>query len=107
MILQLTFQEGIDKMPFPQQTPRLFTKENIEALTRGQIGCYGLYREGRWIYIGKGDIRQRLLDHLSGDNPCINHQRPTHWVDVVTANCDEVEKRLIVECQPTCNLRVG
>lgn len=94
-------------MPFPKQEPRTFVRSNIEAITPGQNGCYGLFREGQWIYIGKGDIRARLLDHFNEGNPCITRQRPTHWVDWVTANYDEEEKRLIKEYQPVCNLKVG
>ena len=94
-------------MPFPQQDPRPFNRTNIEALNRNQMGCYGLFRQDRWIYVGKGDIRQRLLDHLNGDNPCITRERPTHWMDVVTSDHDNREKQLIVELSPSCNKKVG
>jgi len=94
-------------MPFPQQSARAFTRANIEAINPGQWGCYGLFKQGQWIYVGKGDIRTRLLDHLNGDNPCINRNGPTHWVDIVTSDYDRVERDLIVECNPTCNKRVG
>lgn len=94
-------------MPFPNQTARAFTRANVEALTKGQNGCYGLFKQGTWIYIGKGDIRQRLLDHLSNDNPCITRQQPTHWVDEVTGNMDNREKQLIQEFAPACNQKVG
>ena len=70
-------------MAFPEQEPRAFTRANIEALTENQMGCYGLFRDGQWIYVGKGDIRTRLLAHLNGDNTCITTARPTHWVDEV------------------------
>ena len=37
-------------------------------------GVYALYQGNKLIYIGKADrgdtIRSRLLDHLSGENPC-------------------------------------
>jgi len=95
-------------MPFPDQIARAFTKANIEAITPGQMGCYGLFiNQGVWVYIGKGDIRKRLLEHLNGDNPCITRSRPTHWVDIVTNNMDATEKALIVEFNPTCNKKVG
>jgi hypothetical protein len=94
-------------MPFPQQTIRLFTRNNILALKENQLGVYGLYRQGVWIYVGKGDIRQRLLDHFNGDNPCITREKPTHWVDVVCADYDTREKQLISELNPTCNQRIG
>jgi hypothetical protein len=94
-------------MPFPQQTPRAFTRPNIEAINPGQQGCYGLFREGVWVYVGRGDIRERLLDHLSGTNSCIARQQPTHWVDTVTADSVAEEKRLIAELTPVCNQKVG
>ncbi len=95
------------KMPFPQQEARAFTRAGIEWLTPGQIGCYGLFKHGQWIYVGKGDIRARLLDHFNGNNPCINRNVPSHYVSVVTDNYDAVEKALIVELNPTCNQKVG
>lgn len=94
-------------MPFPEQTPRAFIRANVEAIRPGQMGCYGLFKQGEWIYVGKGDIRQRLLDHLNGDNPCIIRRGPTHWVDEVTNNHDAREKQLILELKPSCNQKVG
>lgn len=94
-------------MPFPDQAPREFTRAKIEALNKSQMGVYGLFKQGRWIYIGSGDIRQRLLDHFNGDNGCITREGPTHWVDVLTSNFVEREKELIIELNPSCNKRVG
>ena len=95
-------------MPFPKQEARAFTRANVEAITPGQFGCYGLFvNGGGWVYVGKGDIRKRLLDHLNGDNPCITRNRPTDWVDWVTNSMDAAEKALILELQPTCNKKVG
>ena len=86
---------------------RDFTQANIEALTPGQIGVYGLFRKNHWVYIGRGDIRTRLLAHFNGDNSCITRESPTHWVDVVTSDEVEEEKRLILKHQPVCNKKVG
>ncbi len=95
-------------MPFPQQTPRVFTRTNIENITPGQIGVYGLFKNDTCVYIGKGDIRDRLLAHYNGDNPCITKAQPTHYVDGVTKDDpSELEKSLILECRPICNKRVG
>lgn len=95
-------------MPFPNQTARAFTRANVEAITPGQMGCYGLFvNQGGWVYVGKGDIRTRLLAHLDGDNPCITKNKPTHWMDMVTNNMDQMEKALILELNPTCNKKVG
>lgn len=98
---------GESSMPFPKQTPRAFTKQDVEVIKPGQFGVYGLFMQGAWVYVGKRDIRTRLLCHLNGDNPRINRQQPTHWVSWVTSNMDDEEKRLIMELKPTCNQRVG
>lgn len=94
-------------MPFPQQAPRAFTKVNVESLTPGQTGVYGIYRQDRWIYIGSGDIRERMLRHLNGDNPLITRWLPTGWVGEVTSNYVQREKDLILELSPLVNQRVG
>ncbi|TSA56391.1 GIY-YIG nuclease family protein [bacterium] len=96
-------------MPFTHQIPRVFTRENIETINPGQFGVYGLLKEGVYVYVGKGDIRKRLLDHLNGDNPCIVRVRPTHWVSEVYADpiMSSREKQLILEYNPLCNQKVG
>ena len=97
-------------MPFPNQVPRPFTRENILLLDANLTGCYGIFRAGNpglWIYVGKGAIRQRLLDHFGGDNPCILQHNPTHWVAATGAGAVNLEKGLILELGPVCNRQVG
>jgi len=95
-------------MPFPPQTQRAFTRPNVEALKPNQIGVYGLFKTNTWVYIGSGDVRSRLLDHLNGDNSCITLEKPTHWVDVVVQGDPKpLEKELISEYSPVCNKRAG
>ncbi len=94
-------------MPFPKQEPKPFTRFSVLNLVEGQMGCYGLFKQNVWVYVGKGDIRARLLDHLNGDNDCITRNQPTSWVDMVTSNYDNREKELILELTPACNKRVG
>jgi hypothetical protein len=94
-------------MPFPQQQPRILSTINVEKLRPEQFGCYGLLKDGIVIYIGKGDIRLRLLSHLHGDNPCIAKHRPKQWIDVVTPDFDNEEKLLLLEYDPQCNKVVG
>lgn len=97
-------------MPFVQQTSRFFTRVNVETLNQNQSGVYGLFKEGIWVYIGKGDIRKRLLDHLNGDNPCITRAKPTHWVaEVINGDPSLREKQLIAELNPwpICNEKLG
>lgn len=92
---------------FPEQKPRQYTKTDIESFPKNQNGCYGIYKKDVWIYIGKGDIRERMLAHLNGDNPCIAGQHPTHWVYVITSNIDQKEKELIAAAKPVCNKKIG
>jgi hypothetical protein len=94
-------------MPFPQQDPRPFTKADIETIKPGQNGCYGIFKQGQRIYVGKGDIRERMLAHVGGDNPCIIRSGATHWYNVLSDRMDALEKELILELQPSCNQRVG
>jgi hypothetical protein len=95
-------------MPFPQQTAREFNRANIERITPGTVGVYGIFRnQSSWIYVGRGDIRARLLSHLNGDNSCITGQGPTHYMDEVTNNDEARERQLILELQPICNKKVG
>ena len=96
-------------MAFPQQTSRMFTKQDIESLNPNQYGVYGIFKQNQWIYVGKGDIKTRLLSHLNGENPCIAGARPTHWVAelCVDPKMSSREKELIIELDPPCNKKVG
>ncbi len=94
-------------MPFPTQTPRAFTRASIEELNPNQNGVYGIFRQDAWIYVGRGDLRDRLLSHVAGNNPDITAQRPTHYVTMVTTNDVVVERQLIVELGPLANKKVG
>ena len=40
-------------MPFPEQTPRELTRQNVEMLRPGRLGCHGLFQGDRWVYVGK------------------------------------------------------
>jgi hypothetical protein len=99
--------ERCSNMPFKSTNTGPFTRTAIEALRPDQMGVYGLFKSNLWVYIGSGDIRARLLDHLNGDNACITGQSPTHWIYEVTANYIQREKDLIAEFNPVCNKRVG
>jgi len=94
-------------MPFPNQTPRLFTRSGIEVLAPNQNGVYGIFKPNLWIYVGKGDLRANLLAHFNGDNPDILRYGPTHFVTEVTANMDVREKQLQVELRSAANKRIG
>ncbi len=99
-------------MPFPTQDPRPYTKEGAQSITVGQTGVYGLIQVQEdawaWIYIGRAeDIRERLLEHLNEDDPCLGTYPPTHFVAAITQDHVNLEKELTVEYDPECNKRVG
>ena len=89
-------------MGFAQQYPRPFTQAGIAELDHEQSGVYGISAGSTWIYVGTGNIRERLLAHLKGDNACIRGQNPTHYVCEVTVNADGRARELIVELSPIC-----
>lgn len=93
-------------MSFPQQTPHIYDRAHVNVLEPNQMGVYGLFLYGRCIYVGKGYIRKRLLDHLNYDNACITREQPAFWVAEVSANTDARERQLILELNPVCNQRV-
>ncbi len=90
-------------MPFIEPTLRPFTRSDILGFNPGELGVYGLLKDRQWIYIGKGDIRIRLLAHLNGDDDNISQQQPSHWVAEITDNYQVRELQLIEEYQPLCN----
>jgi hypothetical protein len=95
-------------MAFPNQIPLEFDRINIESLNPNQFGCYGIVNHGgTMVYIGKGDIRARLLEHYNTDNTCIKRNLPTHYVTALSDNPDRLEKSLILEYNPVCNKKVG
>lgn len=95
-------------MAFIEQNPLIFNRANIEAIKPGLIGVYGLLKQGQWIYVGKGEIRTRLLAHFNGDNPLITRMQPTHFVgEILKIDPSSREKQLILELAPVCNQKVG
>jgi hypothetical protein len=71
------------------------------SIIRKSNGSIRIFRQTQCIYIGKGDIRRRLLDHLNDDNPCILKENPANIVDEVTIDMDNREKELIKEYDPS------
>lgn len=94
-------------MPFAQQTQKPFNRLSVFPLREEQLGVYGIFNQfGRCLYIGKGEIRKRLLEHLDGDIPCIIHSLPKFfYAESCPNDMDEREKMLIKEFNPICNKR--
>lgn len=90
-------------MPFTTEM-RPYTKEDIEILNPNQNGVYGIFRNTTAIYIGSGDIRERMLAHINGDNPCISQNTPDQWTgELVSGDPTGREGELIRDYQPICN----
>lgn len=91
-------------MAFPLQEARRFDADRV-ADAPDDHGFYGLFRvepDGTrsWVYVGFGQIRRRLQEHLDGQPPEIARHRPTHWVMGFTAAIEGQHERLVRELQP-------
>ena len=93
-------------MAFDNDKAWVFDQETVGSFTAGQTGVYAIYNSRRWIYIGRGDIRQRLLAHLDGEIPDITTHAPTHFRAEVTDDSVKREQQLIREYMPACNTRL-
>jgi hypothetical protein len=93
-------------MPFPDQPRRPFTREEVERLTKGLRGVYGLFRGDTCVFVGKGDLRDRLLGHLgtgyTEQARCIAKSSPTHFLVEETEDFIVRHMGLVVEYQPSC-----
>lgn len=90
-------------MPF-QYDMRSYTRESVISLNTNQSGVYGIFRGDVAVYIGSGDIRERLLAHLGGDKRCIVRENPNLWTaEVFRGDATGREGELIREYQPLCN----
>ncbi len=93
-------------MPFTEKV-RPYTKEVILDLDPNQNGVYGIFRDNIAIYIGSGDIKERMLAHINGDNPCITQNTPNQWIGKrLYGDPVRTEMGLIREYDPICN-RIG
>ena len=93
-------------MPFTTKM-RPYTREEIERINPNQNGVYGIFRGDRAIYIGSGDIRDRMLKHIDDDNPCITQNTPNQWTaSVISGDPTGREGELIQEYAPICNKQI-
>ncbi len=90
-------------MPFTTEM-RPYTEERILRLDPNQNGVYGIFRGDKAVYIGSGDIEDRMLRHINGDNPCIIQNTPNQWTaELVSGDPEPREGELIREYRPICN----
>jgi excinuclease UvrABC nuclease subunit len=94
-------------MPFQMHTGiAFFTNASILQNAPAWPGVYGLYKEGRWIYVGEtDDIQKQLLEHLAETGSCIKREAPTDFVYEIVDASTRVARQafLIRELSPPCN----
>lgn len=86
-----------------------FNRETVLRLAPKESGVYGLATD-KWIYAGESkDIEERLLQHLAGDNECINRSRPTlfSWEPWPANQRVARQNQVIAEFRPSCNQMFG
>ena len=94
-------------MPF-QNPMRPYTRADVQSLNPNQNGVYGIFKGTSTIYIGSsGDLRERLLAHLNGDNACITRNTPDQRTGtIVSGDPTTLEGQLIREYSPVCTQRI-
>ena len=87
-----------------------FIDYRVKANAPSSSGVYILFSTPgfTWevIYVGDADnVRERLLEHLRGDNPCITEKGPTAFISEQVDADHRAARRdeLIGEYSPTCN----
>jgi len=93
-------------MPFSNLSSYPYSQSSIQSNAPRQSGVYGLFSPGKWIYVGEsGDIQERVMQHLNGDNPCITRQSPVSFTFELVSAANRVGRQnaLIQEFAPVCN----
>jgi hypothetical protein len=93
-------------IPFAENRYRKyrFQGESIVREAPESSGVYGLY-SALWIFIGDAEnIRARLLEHLAGDNSCINRHQPSGFAFELASPEARGRRReeLTIELEPVC-----
>jgi excinuclease UvrABC nuclease subunit len=96
-------------MPFANPNGDAYTELCVEKHCPAASGVYVLYSTGgfTWevIYVGESeDLRQSLLGHLRGDNPCISKRQPMGYMyELVDAERRALHRiELASQYDPTC-----
>ncbi|MCK6461231.1 MAG: hypothetical protein L6Q95_15215 [Planctomycetes bacterium] len=93
-------------MPFPDQPRRPLTPDEIARVPEGKRGVYGLFSDEGCVFVGKGNLRERLLAHLkpgyTEEARCIRRSAPTWFLYEETENFVVRHMGLVVEYAPKC-----
>ena len=93
-------------MPWYNSSGYSFDYDSIVMNAPAESGVYAISRGGVWVFFGEtGDIRQRLLEHLKGDNPVMAFVKPSHFSFELWPESIRVRRRneLIAEFPTLCN----
>ncbi len=93
-------------MPFNKPL-RPYTMLDVTKVSAGQVGVYGLFSRGTCVYVGVGDIREKIVGHLTGDSTVIARASPDQWTAEITPNHTARLKALVAELKPACNRKAG
>jgi excinuclease UvrABC nuclease subunit len=95
-------------MALAECAARSFTATSVLKNAPGCSGVYALSNAREWVFIGEaGDIRTRLLEHLSETSTSIMARKPTGFTFEICSP-DERPSRcaaLVRELAPYCNRR--
>lgn len=84
-----------------------WSKPWIEYRAPNSLGVYSLRdKEGNVLFVGKGNVRERLLSHWNRENPTdasIWDHAPASFRFEVTLHPDKREAELVRELKPPCN----
>ena len=86
-----------------------FQRESILLNAPESSGVYGLYG-AVWIHLGEADnIRTRLLEDLSSDDPCIRNYQPSGFAFEVVSQAERSRRlqELVIELQPLCRRKAS
>jgi hypothetical protein len=94
-------------IPFAENLFRKFqwNRDSIMLNAPEGSGVYGLF-SALWIYIGEAEnMRERLLEHLSGNNSCTTHYQPSGFAFELVSPTDRCRRQqeLVKGLQPLCN----
>lgn len=89
----------------PHENAYAFDEQSVLTYAPHALGVYLIYRTGKWIYVGHGDVQDCLLGHVRGDTPDIQREDAA-WFMFETCRSEEAalarEKVLIFTYRPVC-----
>jgi predicted GIY-YIG superfamily endonuclease len=90
----------------PHENAYAFDEQSVLTYAPSEMGVYFIYRTGKWLYVGHGNVQERLLGHVRGDKPELQRE-DAMWFMFETCKTEEEaiarEKVLLFSYRPACN----